>query len=673
MSKLWIAAVVGLLVASIAPPALATAYYVSPTGDDTNDGLSEQTPFKEVQTGLYNATSPGDIVYVMPGLHIPSVFYTSKNKQRLLFWADGELGNPITLTTLPGATEKAIIDLRNVSKSYWGFSTNFHNYLVVDGAGNPDITDPHSFLLEITNVPHPNSTVWCFNIRFSHHVTFRNVACTDADQGCFQHAPLGDCLMENVYARNRDDSYSHVMYLVGDSEDFVVRNCHFTNGGKHGIQVNGAQPGGHIFDSCIIHDNKGAPLTFFAGTGHVVKNCFLYNISGFAENPELIRFTPEYAPIDVEIVNSSLYSNDPSGRPVYMGTYTGATAYMYNCIMDTATGPYIESGNTLVADYNLFWNNCPPFGTNTFTGDPSWVNAAAGDLHIGGGSAALNLASAAYAPAYDIDQDARPLGSGYDLGADEADPNANQSPSVDAGSDQAITLPVDTVSLDGTVSDDGLPDPPGALTTFWTKLSGPGTVSFGDPNAVDTTATFSAAGNYELQLEADDGEFSRTDMLIVTVNPEGGGPVDCTANADIPVIANITGTYVDTQASDDVYEGLQEYQSDGPPKSRYTYMEHKWTIDVGTGGSSLTFYLEAYHTPNSEGDDFVFAYSTDNVEFNNMVTVTKTSDNDEYQTFALPSSLSGTVYIRVVDTDQTAGNSTRDTVYVDHMFIRVVE
>ena len=71
-------------------------------------------------------------------------------------------------------------------------------------------------------------------------------------------------------------------------------------------------------------------------------------------------------------------------------------------------------------------------------------------------------------------------------------------PTVDAGPDQTITLP-SAVSLDGTVSDDGLPNPPAAVTTTWSKVSGPGTVTFANANAVDTTATFSAAGTYILR------------------------------------------------------------------------------------------------------------------------------------------------------------------------------
>ena len=44
---------------------------------------------------------------------------------------------------------------------------------------------------------------------------------------------------------------------------------------------------------------------------------------------------------------------------------------------------------------------------------------------------------------------------------------------VDAGSNQAITLPADTVTLGGTVTDNGFPDPPGSVSCLWSEVSGP--------------------------------------------------------------------------------------------------------------------------------------------------------------------------------------------------------
>lgn len=94
----------------------------------------------------------------------------------------------------------------------------------------------------------------------------------------------------------------------------------------------------------------------------------------------------------------------------------------------------------------------------------------------------------------------------------------NDAPLVSAGNDQSIASG-SVANLDGMVSDDGLPNPPSTVTTIWTKISGPGTVTFGNAGAVDTTVTFSDEGIYTLRLTADDSALSTSDDAVVTVNP----------------------------------------------------------------------------------------------------------------------------------------------------------
>jgi hypothetical protein len=95
---------------------------------------------------------------------------------------------------------------------------------------------------------------------------------------------------------------------------------------------------------------------------------------------------------------------------------------------------------------------------------------------------------------------------------------------VDLGIEQSITLPVNTITLSGTVTDDGLPDPPGIVTMTWSQVSGPGIVMFGNPGADETTVQFSAEGTYVLRLDADDGELTAADEITITVN--SGQPGD---------------------------------------------------------------------------------------------------------------------------------------------------
>ncbi|MCP4708089.1 MAG: DUF362 domain-containing protein, partial [Planctomycetes bacterium] len=67
----------------------------------------------------------------------------------------------------------------------------------------------------------------------------------------------------------------------------------------------------------------------------------------------------------------------------------------------------------------------------------------------------------------------------------------NHSPLVEAFYDPNIIFVGYPVNLKGAVTDDNLPVSPGAVTTIWSKVSGPGTVTFVDPNSVNATAAFS--------------------------------------------------------------------------------------------------------------------------------------------------------------------------------------
>ena len=115
----------------------------------------------------------------------------------------------------------------------------------------------------------------------------------------------------------------------------------------------------------------------------------------------------------------------------------------------------------------------------------------------------------------------------------------NQAPLVNAGPDQAITLPA-LASLNGTATDDGLPSG-SVLTIAWSKISGPGTVTFGNAGSVATTATCSVAGTYVLRLSANDTALGAIDEVTVTVAPAGPGlPAGWTAG-DIGTVA-VSGT-----------------------------------------------------------------------------------------------------------------------------------
>jgi len=92
-------------------------------------------------------------------------------------------------------------------------------------------------------------------------------------------------------------------------------------------------------------------------------------------------------------------------------------------------------------------------------------------------------------------------------------------PVVNAGLDRAYTitnLPF-AVVMTATATDDGLPNPPGALTLNWSQVSGPGTVWFANPNQTNATAYFPGLGTYVLRLSSDDGTNQVSDDVVITL------------------------------------------------------------------------------------------------------------------------------------------------------------
>jgi hypothetical protein len=144
---------------------------------------------------------------------------------------------------------------------------------------------------------------------------------------------------------------------------------------------------------------------------------------------------------------------------------------------------------------------------------------------------------------------------GSTAGVDVHDPRwwpsgqTNMAPEVNAGADQVIVWPEDTVNLVGTVSDDGLPA--GIVNVQWSKVSGPGTVVFGGENSLTTTATFSMEGTYVLRLTADDTELSASDEVVVAVeNSYSNMAPEVNAGADQMIVwpedtVNLVGTVSD--------------------------------------------------------------------------------------------------------------------------------
>jgi hypothetical protein len=168
-----------------------------------------------------------------------------------------------------------------------------------------------------------------------------------------------------------------------------------------------------------------------------------------------------------------------------------------------------------------------------------------------------------------------------------------------------------------------------------------------------------------LTVTDDDGETDNTLVNISVTEPPQFA--DYPANGQSVVSGTVNGSFTDTQTDNNVSQSIEERESGGKKQDRYSLLEHKWTFDIAPA-AGFVFNLNAWGSGSSDGDIFVFAWSTNDSDYTDFLSVDST-DPGNTQTAVLPNTLSGTVYIRVRDSDRTAGNKTLDRVYVDHMYI----
>ena len=99
---------------------------------------------------------------------------------------------------------------------------------------------------------------------------------------------------------------------------------------------------------------------------------------------------------------------------------------------------------------------------------------------------------------------------------------ANAAPVVDAGTNQNITLAyngaVASITLAGTITDDGLPAP-AHLTHAWSQMTGPAVASIGNATATSTSVYLPATGSYVFRLTANDGAVTASDDVVIVVSP----------------------------------------------------------------------------------------------------------------------------------------------------------
>jgi hypothetical protein len=140
------------------------------------------------------------------------------------------------------------------------------------------------------------------------------------------------------------------------------------------------------------------------------------------------------------------------------------------------------------------------------------------------------------------------------------------------------------------------------------------------------------------------------------------------AQSETPASGTLNGDFTRTQADDGILQSITEIPSGGKPSKRYSLLSHTWQFNLPVG-TSATLFANAYSGGSSDGDSFLFEFSTDaGASWSAAFTVSST-DPAHSASALLPGAPNGTFLVRVTDTNHTAGTLALDTVHVDELYV----
>jgi parallel beta-helix repeat protein len=395
----------------------STNYYVSETGNNSNNGLTPATAFETLKYAA-DMVSAGDSVLVLEGNYVGFDIGTN-----------GTQNSPIVFIAIEN---NVVIDERN-SVTPDGINIENADWIVIDGF---DVTDQ------------PRAGI---RIVLSDFVVIRNNNCHNNYRWGIFTGFTNDILIENNSCSFSEDE--HGIYVSNSSDRPIIRNNHSFNNNGCGIHMNGdISMGGDgiisnaVVEGNIIHDN---------GVG-----------GGSAINMDGVQ--------DSEVFNNLIYNNHATGIAMYQidgGDGSKNNKVFNNTIIQPSDGRWNilvtdgSSGNTLynnilishhsfrgsisidaasttgfVSDYNILVNRLSDddgnsnmtlaqwqslgYDLHSMLADPEsqiFIDYTNGNFHLLQSAQAVDAGTNLVLPIVfeDLDNVTRPQGSGIDIGSYE--------------------------------------------------------------------------------------------------------------------------------------------------------------------------------------------------------------------------------------------------------------
>lgn len=409
--------VVGLLLVWSAAPSAsaASAYYVSPNGDDANPG-SEAQPWRSLEKAATSAQA-GDTVYFMEGTY-PGVLRPRNS---------GTAGNPITFTSYPG--QRATIDGGKTSKGPFGGVVDIHNrsHIVVS---NLRVINSEHFGIRVSDSD---------NILIQGNITDFTFSSGIYLAGSQQVIVDGNEVLRACHGVGGRPPQEHIT-VRGDMNGFEIRNNRvhvLHNGeGKEGINIKEGAANGKVYNNVI--DGMSRTGIYVDAFDAFVDNIEIFGNVVTNSLHGIVVASERRGPVtNISIYNNLFYNNHHNGVWVtgYLdGGPMSNIRIVNNTIYNNANTGIVV--NNLEATGVLLRNNIvtdngqrqiyidaamPPVTVdhNMTEGDATFFDANRGDFRLQAHSPAVDAGTSGDAPTFDFAGNGRPHGREHDQGAFE--------------------------------------------------------------------------------------------------------------------------------------------------------------------------------------------------------------------------------------------------------------
>ncbi|MBZ0294258.1 MAG: right-handed parallel beta-helix repeat-containing protein [Anaerolineae bacterium] len=422
--------VVLLLISGSLAYAQSNTYYVARNGRDSNPG-TEAKPFRSIRHGM-QMLQPGDTLLVKKGTYAEEL----RNIPSGDSWS-----NPVTIRAYPG--NRVTIKPPKNSERVITFSGN-QQYIIIDGFVL-DARRVRYEAIKFGGVDDPNQPS-------PHHIRIinneiRNAGRTIKAKGQYHYFTAGIFAtgnanyleyIHNVIHHNGVTDFDHGIYQRS-SYGLIEGNIIYSNKGS-GIKVGwDGNAVNNIVRNNIIYNNstargklgqkkQGRGIGVYAGSGTLVYNNVIWG-------NHLIGIDVTYGGHSARVFNNTVSSSRGWGIAVgygVLGAQTSNNTIVRNNIV------YQRANNAAIYDFrgvNTLIENNLTYGRNTQIGkdgtssavirnnlegiNPNFMNAKGNDYRLRQGSPAIDVGAALSDVLTDMIGNARPYGSGYDLGAYE--------------------------------------------------------------------------------------------------------------------------------------------------------------------------------------------------------------------------------------------------------------